>query len=98
MPPSGAKAKWTKDGERNSKYFYALEKRNFNAKSISKLKINGETITQNDRILAEMRTFYNELYSQDGTISFQLQNTSNIKVNSEDRMNLNKPLSKNEFT
>jgi hypothetical protein len=57
-----AKAKWLKDAEKNTKYFFNLEKRNYINKTIQQL-INdkGDTITDFKEVLAEERSFYKSL-------------------------------------
>ena len=55
---------WIKDGEKATKYFCSLEKRNFINKSISFLdKGDGEIITEQETILKEVYSFYKNLYS-----------------------------------
>jgi len=59
-----SKARWYENGEKNSKYFLNLEKRNFLRKKISKLKLsNGEETDDAKTILEEEKTFYKSLYS-----------------------------------
>lgn len=59
-----SKARWYENGEKNSKYFLNLEKRNFLRKKISKLKLsNGEETEDPNTILAEGKMFYKNLYS-----------------------------------
>ena len=49
-----SKARWYENGEKNSKYFLHLEKRNFLRKKISKLKLsNGEETDDAETILEE---------------------------------------------
>ena len=50
--------------ERNTRYFYALEKRNFEKKTTSKLKLpNGSFTTDQSEILQEQMHFYKALYT-----------------------------------
>ena len=59
-----SKARWYENGEKNSKYFLNLEKRNFLRKKISKLTLsNGEETDDQNTILDEEKTFYKNLYS-----------------------------------
>ena len=59
-----SKAKWNVEGERSSKYFCNLEKRNFTEKIIPKLILdNGTEITNQADILKEQKSFYENLYS-----------------------------------
>jgi len=59
-----SKAKWVEDGERNTKYFINLEKRNYNTNYIRKLinRDNKEICNLTD-IISEQKTFYKDLYS-----------------------------------
>ena len=60
-----SKAKWTEAGERNSKYFFNLEKRNAVDKYISQLQLSdGSTSCDPKIILNEQRKYYSNLYSQ----------------------------------
>ena len=60
-----AKVRWLKDGEKNSKYFIGLEKRNYLNKSITRLITNDDNIiTEFSDILKEQRQFYEELYAE----------------------------------
>ena len=61
-----ARAQWIEKGEKNSKLFLNLEKRNYKAKHITKLKIKDEEYTQiPHEILDLQRQFYENLYSTD---------------------------------
>ena len=58
-----SKAKWVEEGEKNTKYFLNLEKRNQNSTYIKTLiNKNGEEINNIDSIIKEEETFYKELY------------------------------------
>jgi hypothetical protein len=59
-----SKCDWAEFGEKNTKYFLNLEKRNYNNKCISKL-INEEqvTITDSNEILNYETKFYKKLYT-----------------------------------
>ena len=53
------------EGEKNSKYFFNIEKRNSYKKSINKLRLPDKSITENqETILTEMKSFYKNLYSK----------------------------------
>ena len=59
-----SKAKWVEEGEKNTKYFLNLEKRNYEKKCIRKLILNTQQeITETHEILEEGKRFYSELYS-----------------------------------
>ena len=58
-----SKAQHIEQGERGTKYFLNLEKRNAKLKNITKLKLNDKTvITDSKSILKEQRKFYINLY------------------------------------
>ena len=58
-----ARACWHEQGDKSTKYFLNLEKRNHAKKHMRKLNINGSFITDPFKILSEQRRFYKELYS-----------------------------------
>ncbi len=59
-----SKAKWSEDGEKNSKFFMNLEKRNFVNKLITQLEVDGNIITDPSEILKEEKRFYEKLYKE----------------------------------
>ena len=57
-----AKCRWVENGERPTKYFFNLEKRNYNKKTIRELRRQDESITNNENeILDQIETFYKKL-------------------------------------
>ena len=78
-----ARARWHEHGERSSKYFLNLEKRNNVRKHIRKLCVSGVITTDPYQILGEQRRFYNSLYeSQSNDTNDKLSETflSNLKM------------------
>jgi hypothetical protein len=60
-----SKVNWTEFGEKNSKFFLNLEKRNYKMKCITKLVDESENeITDQDEILKYEKDFYNQLYTE----------------------------------
>ena len=58
------RAKWIEYGEKPSRYFCSLEKRNYVNKNIVKLtNKKNEVVSNQKEILQEVRNFYKELYS-----------------------------------
>ena len=59
-----SKTRWIEQGEKPTKYFFNLEKRNYNHKTIKELKHpDGKSVTKEEEILEEIEIFYKELYT-----------------------------------
>ena len=78
------KAKWYELGEKNTEYFFALEKAKYNAKTCYKM-INetGQEISTPDGILQLEKEFYQNLYQEDKEVEFNLLNNTQIRVPQE---------------
>ena len=57
-----ARARWYDHGEKSTKYFLNLEKRNYLKKHMRKLTINESVTTDSLTILSEQKCFYQNLY------------------------------------
>ena len=96
-----SKAKWVEYGEKNSKYFFNLEKRNYSTKYIKKIiKPNGTETSEPNEILQEQVGFYADLYSckckEDSYTELRklfLNNSSIPKLDMEAKQLCNEPLS-----
>ena len=62
-----SKVRWVEQGEKPTKYFFNLGKRNFNRKVITEVKrTDGKILVEEHEILDEIESFYRNLYtSQD---------------------------------
>ncbi|KAL9969964.1 hypothetical protein ACROYT_G022257 [Oculina patagonica] len=59
-----SKCRWVEKGERPTKYFFNLEKRNYNRKTITELQTSDNvTIKEEVKILQQIEKFYEDLYS-----------------------------------
>ena len=68
------------EGEKPSKYFCNLEKRNAVNKIISCLDIKGEMVTDHKKILAAQKSYYQNLYTKcPHSQTYKLLNTSNVR-------------------
>ena len=74
------KSNWYELGEKSNKFFLNMEKRNYNARTCSKLLVEGKEITEQEKILDEQYKFYKDLYTTDASVKFTLKNESDIKV------------------
>ena len=94
-----SRAKYTRDFEKNTRFFYSLEKSNFDKKTMKCLQKDDGTITTNPtEILEQQRLFYKKLYTSDETVSFKLKNTTGTKVHPEDRTDLESDVTFEEVT
>lgn len=57
-----SRARWVELGERPTKYFCNMEKRNYSNKAVSFIQVGDKIITEQKEILQEQATFYKELY------------------------------------
>ena len=83
-----SKAKWIEEGEKPTKYFFDLEKRNYIKKTIRKLKLPDGTVTTNkEEILQIQKSFYETLYASnkhdntDEIAYFMSTNVSSLSEN-----------------
>ena len=59
-----SRCRWYEEGEKPTKYFLTLEKRNYNNKTLDRLQLeNGEIITNPKSISKEQCNFYQKLYT-----------------------------------
>ena len=76
-----ARARWHEHGEKNSKYFLNLEKRNHIKKHIRKLHISGVISTDLLSIINSQKQFYTKLYSScKATAFFENPNLPSCRV------------------
>ncbi len=97
-----SKAKYSEFGEKNTRFFLNLEKRNHEAKHIKSLFAqNGETITDPKAILELEKSFYENLYTKDSTSldenSEFLVNNLRKTISDETRELCDRPLDCNAF-
>ena len=93
-----SRVRWYELGEKNTKYFFSLEKARYNAKTCHVLiDSQGREITSLNEILAEQRQFYSDLYSKDEDVTFNLENTYGIYVPEDVKENQNMQISMQEL-
>jgi hypothetical protein len=97
-----SKARWVEDGERNSKYFFHLEKHNQQLKNIKSIRNNetGESIVDQVEILEYIRTFYRNLYSNDNNVvnsSPHLNFPNSVQASDSDILTLENPITSDEI-
>ena len=68
-----SKTKWTEQGEKPTKYFFNLERRNYNHKTIKELKHpDGTPVTKEDEILKEIEIFYKDLFTSTTSVNLEV--------------------------
>ena len=87
-----SRARWHNEGERNSNYFYNLEKRNSSNTVVIKLKLNDGSFTTNQLdILNEEKEFYQNLYqSQVSPVHNTHDNDTSFNLDSVPTLNKDK--------
>ena len=69
-----SKIQWFEEGEKPTKFFASIEKRNYVNKVINKINSNGNNIQDPREILNELEKFYRNLYSSKVSIRDQINN------------------------
>ena len=92
-----SRCKWQKLGEKNSSYFLALEKRRYFDKTCYSLFINGKLCTNQTKILKEQRRFYQELYTANREICFDIANETGVRISKEEQTMLDSPITMKEL-
>ena len=98
-----SKCRWVEKGERPTKYFFNLEKRNYNRKTITELRTESETVTNNEsQILEAIENYYSELYasannSQENNVDEFTEHLKIPKLSDADRDRIEGPLSYEEW-
>ena len=73
-----SRARWVRDGEKITKYFCGLEKRNYVSKQMSKLvRRNGSVIDKTEDIVQETKLFYKELYDEKDCVNCRINEMIN---------------------
>ena len=97
-----SRAQWLQHGEKPSKFFLNLEKKNVTTKLFSSLNLaDGSAVTGINDIKHEVYNFYKKLYQHQNCDSFNfnnlLGNTQTCKLSVEDALNLEGTLNLNEI-
>ena len=84
-----SKARWYKEGEKITKYFYRLERQRFNHKTMSCVVLSDCSISRRQKdILCEQALFCKKLYSMDTNIEFTFVNRPNCKLSDQSKNEL----------
>ena len=92
------RANWQQFGEKSSKYFFNLEKRNYIKKTMYIVKKPDGTLTKDYReILNEQYQFYRHLYTRDSSVQFRLTNDGQLVVPEDTKEMFEQFISKDEL-
>ena len=92
------KKTWIQGGEKMSKYYFNLEKRNFTSKTMYIVRRADGTLTKDySEILNLQHDFYENLYLSNPDVRFNLQNNSGILLSNELREKLDSVISCDEI-
>ena len=96
-----SKVKWYEEGERNSKYFLSLEKRNKVKSTIRKLKTETQDITNPQDIMKNIKQFYIKKFESNKQTSSEFSEifkSLNLpKVSKDDKDLQGRPITKSEI-
>ncbi len=96
-----SRLRWVEEGEKSTKYFFNLEKRNYNSKSLVRLKgPNNDIISDQKEILKEEKRFYeklllSEIIDADDDTFFQVDAP---KLSENEKNELSKAISEQEIS
>ena len=94
-----ARCRWLGDGEKSSKYFFSLEKSNYEHKTMKMIEKDNGSITHDPHEILELQyNFYSTLYTSDSNVIFEMENTTNCKISLASKELLEKDLTINELT
>ena len=90
---------WETKGEHPTKYFLGLERKNFLKKTIYRLKVKENVITDQQQILDELEKFYRNLYTTIGPIDENyVKQIATPKLSKEDRKYLDSDVTLKEVS
>ena len=97
-----SKAKWVEEGEKNTKYFLNLEKRNYNNTCIKTLiNKNNKEVSDMEDIILEQKNFYESLYTskiQNEMSKTEIINTFTLDQNLPKLSEIDKQMCDNPIT
>lgn len=93
------KTRWHELGEKNTKFFYNLEKNRFNARMCTKLFDSQGKIIEDPKCIRKLqRDFYANLYASDPSVQFSSANSNKTLIPCELKDKHNQPFSIEELT
>ena len=95
-----SKANWAFLGEKGTKYFLKMEKRNFTNKTIYRLRAqDGRIVSGKEQVLDQIKKYYQKLYTSTGSILREYANELQVpKLPVELKEELDEPISQKEVS
>ena len=96
-----SRVSWHEKGERNTKYFLSLEKRNFSKKTIQYIEDGDNIISNNMEVLEKFSNIYETKYSLDDNVipdPLFVSNHVTNKLNAEEQFELDANIHMSELT
>ena len=92
------RANWNLHGEKSSKFFFNMEKRNYCSKTMYVCKRNDGSLTKDYREILNLQyEFYDKLYTRDSNVEFTLNNEQNIRLSQAKKEEMDKELVRDEL-
>ncbi len=97
---------WIEEGEKNSKYFLNLKKKNYTNRLITQLEVNGKILKEQTNIANAQHIFYKEQYSQqindknpeyDKSLKQFLENSNTKKLTPDEANFCEQPITEKEI-
>lgn len=93
-----SKCQFYNEGEKNTKYFFGLEKARYNARARNQVNTGNGLITDPVKILREEAIFFQKLYKKGVEGDIKTLNESDVKLTNDQRDELDKELSIEELS
>ena len=92
-----SKARWVAEGEKCTKYYLNMEKRNYENKRIAMLKTEtGELIMDQDVLRNMLFDFYSQLYKSNPEVQFNFVNESGVSITDVQKKRCDETITLNE--
>ncbi len=98
------RVRWAEEGEKSTRYFLNLEKRNYNSKIVNKIITDDDTeVTDPEKIREELKIFYENLYSSKVDKAYSLENqqffsNNSPKLSEENKMEISGVITEKELS
>ena len=91
-------ARYYEHGEKNTKYFFELEKRNARSRNMSSVyNSQNQLVTGTNEVLKVQADFYKELYKKDNTVKFNMVTPPEKKLSPEKKEELDRDITLEEL-